>query len=203
MTSFERDFMVGLRGYDKDEVRAVLEEVAKDHAALLAQLDEASTAPTPPPDRGPRDDFEELGAGIAAILRAAKGSAAEITGEAESNAATIRVDAEQYAETVRGEANQERERVTESARQEHQQAVEAAQQARAEGEQILAEAREHARAVLAEAEERVAAGLDEARQREADARGRLTEATDALNLALKALDQPGPAVDLRHTVHHG
>ena len=63
-----RDFMVGLRGYDRDEVRSFLDEVAHEFAVLLGTIE--SSAPAEPAERA-TDEFESLGAGVAAILRAA------------------------------------------------------------------------------------------------------------------------------------
>src|SRR3954447_18700606 len=99
-----RDFLVGMRGYDKDDVRSFLAEVAAEHAALQTELEALASAPAPqPPVAAPApvapaapvaetgaDDFENLGASVAAILRAAKGSAAEVTHEAEARAMQVR-----------------------------------------------------------------------------------------------------------------
>src|SRR5688572_31352156 len=102
------DFLVGLRGYDKDEVRAFLAEVAAEHAALLAAVeqgrtDAAAAPPAPAPAQAPaEDDFESIGAGVAAILRTAKEQAGQITGDAQARAAALREE----AETLRRDAQE-------------------------------------------------------------------------------------------------
>src|SRR4051812_39934029 len=100
-----RDFLVGMRGYDKDDVRSFLAEVAAEHAALQRELEArvstpapaAAAAPAPVAAAAADDDFENLGASVAAILRAAKGSAAELTEEAEVRALEVREAAYTYA----------------------------------------------------------------------------------------------------------
>lgn len=177
-----RDFLVGLRGYDKEEVRSFLAEVATAHAAALSELSAARDLPAPAP-APVRDDFENLGASVAAILRAAKESAAEITGEAEGKATEIREGAARYAETVRRQADEAGASVQESI-----------DTARAQADQIVREATERARQAELEHTARVANQLDEARRREAAMRARLHEAAEEVQLALVAL---GDEVDLR------
>jgi cell division initiation protein len=149
-----RDFLVGLRGYDKEEVRSFLAEVAAEHAALLAEVGRAKAAPQAPA----HDDFENLGASVASILRAAKESASEIT-----------ADAEQHAAAIRSEAEGIRERAI------------------AESDRIMTEARERAAAMESELEQQVAQGIQEASERASSLRARLLEAGDELQLALHAL----------------
>ena len=164
-----RDFLVGLRGYDKDEVRSFLADVAAEHAGVLRELEQLREMVAAQPAAATiRDDFEDLGASVASILRAAKESAAELTGEAEQHAASIRSEAAAIREG-----------------------------AIAEGERIIAAARDRAAAMEAEIEERVEARVREATDHAAALKQRLLEAGDELSNALEALGAEGETVDLR------
>lgn len=206
-----RDFLVGMRGYDKDDVRSFLAEVAAEYAQLQRELDAQQAAGTQPaPASAPAaDDFENLGAGIAAILRAAKGSAAELNDEAEVRAQLVREEADTYAATLRHQAEDIRANAEDAAgdmraRAEAQaEELRAAAQAsldtaQAEAERILRDASDRAHAIeietearlrtsvesiLADAEDRIAS----ATQRETALRDRLSEASDELQLTLMAL----------------
>ena len=105
-----QDFLVGLRGYDKDEVRTFLAQVAQEHASVLAELDQVRTtggAPAPaaaaPADA---DDFENLGASVAAVLRAAKDSAAEVVAAAEQRREAIQAAADEALRRANAEAEE-------------------------------------------------------------------------------------------------
>jgi DivIVA domain-containing protein len=176
-----RDFLVGLRGYDKDEVRGFLADVAAEHAELLAELEAARSGPAPTADltvadgTAPADDdFANLGASVAAILRTAKASAAEITEAAEARAAQTRDEIEDL----------------------RYRAVVEADELRATARTAVDEAQAEATRILREAEARVANLEEDAAQRRSDIRTRLQEASEELQLVLMALDA-GQAIDLR------
>jgi DivIVA domain-containing protein len=197
-----RDFLVGLRGYDKDEVRAFLDEVASEHAAVLAELEEARIMPAPEPVTVTvTDDLDSLGIGVAAILRTARESAAELTGTAEQQAAALRDEAEQHAANLRSEADAHATRVREDAERraaDLREETEAwATALREEAERVLAEATERARQLEIETEARVNNRIDDATRREAAIRTRLSEAYDELQLALSVLDDTPVSVDVR------
>jgi DivIVA domain-containing protein len=216
-----RDFLVGLRGYDKDEVRSFLAEVAAEHASLLAAIESSQTnvaqlteaAAAAPAPAAATDDFENLGASVAAILRTAKESAGEITGDAAHRANELRAEAERYAEEVRQRAEElraqaanEADEVRRSAQATAEELRAAAQssldEARAEADRILREANERVAQLEIEAEARVNNRIDEATRREAALRNRLQEANEELQLALMALGDPIAAehVDVREDV---
>lgn len=227
----DRDFMVGLRGYDKDEVRSFLAEIAANHAQVLAELDESRTlgaVEAPGAAAAPaRDDFENLGASVAAILRAAKDSAGEISSEADLRATEVREDADRYAanlreqaDAIRSNAAQGADSVRVAAAAQAQQQREAAQasldEAHDQAERILKNASDRANALEIETEARLRNRVDamvaEADRRIADAqekedslRSRLLDTNDELQLALMALGESAVAVvdavvsDLRHT----
>ena len=191
-----RDFLVGLRGYDKDEVRQFLVEVAEAHGALLAELEqvrtEASATPAvaepAPAPVSVSDDFENLGASVAAIMRQAKASAEEIRAEAEAQIAAARRAADEDIARARDEATGIR--AAAQARLE---------EARAEADRLVAEATERCHQIQLEHDARMANREEEFTRRETNARQRLTEATEELQLALLALggEVPTPAVDVR------
>jgi DivIVA domain-containing protein len=203
----ERDFMVGLRGYDKDEVRSFLAEIASDQAALLTELETLRAAPpvaAPAPaepapvlvQAGPGDEFENLGASVAAILRAAKESSSEITDAAETQAAAtlqaaetqateIREAAERYAESVRRQADEVRES-----------AAAITEEARASADAVLREANERAAQLDLETEARIATKIEEAQRRAIALKSTLLAASEELQLALVALDDEA-VVDVR------
>lgn len=200
----ERDFMVGLRGYDKDEVRSFLAEIASDQAGLLAELDALRSGSTsiPAPEAAPvaaapaADEFENLGASVAAILRAAKESSSEITDAAETQAAAtlqaaesqateIREAAERYAESVRRQADEVRES-----------AAIVAEEARSSADAVLREANERAAQLDLETEAKIATKIEEAQRRAIALKSTLLAASEELQLALVALDDDA-VVDVR------
>lgn len=199
-----RDFFVGLRGYDRDEVQEFLAQVAADHRAALAELEEL---------RKRREPLTDLGPSVTAIIRTATESAETITEqahqegdriraeaeaqaaatrhEAEARAATTRHDAEARAEQIRREADDEATRM----RDEATRIVDAA---RSEAERIVHDAQDDASRLEADAErrgrERAAAAADdaiaklaEANRRHEELRARLAETSDEIQLALMAM----------------
>src|SRR4051812_6122825 len=98
-----RDFFVGLRGYDRDEVDQFLAQVAADHRAVLDELESLRSGA----EVSNRDPFEALGANVTAILRTANESASTITAEAQQRAEAVRQQADEYADKVRREVDDE------------------------------------------------------------------------------------------------
>lgn len=157
-----RTFAVADRGYDRDEVRSFLLEVAS--TLRLARHTTRppiapSTAPggsAAPPVAAP-DDFAHLGAEVAAILRAAH-DAAE----------TLRVDAERAIAERHQEAAAQvaeiRERATAEADWTNEQA-----------KRVLIAAREQAEAIATEAETAAVETIDEARRQAKDHTDRVVE----------------------------
>ena len=207
-----REFLVGLRGYDKDEVQTFLAEVALEYEALQRQNDELrSSGGIAPGLDEDVDEFESLGSSVAAILRAAKESAGEITSSADEAALKVREEAESYATTLHQQAEEALTAATESAEAlRHRVAAEteemrraasvALADARAEADRILREANERAGSLATEAEERIRnktrsmlaeaeSRVEEARRREQLLRARLRDAADELSLAILALGE--------------
>ena len=96
-----KEFLVGLRGYDKDEVRAYLQTVA-------AAFDVAPSADDAPgeSDSAGETDLSNLGGQIEAILATARDEATKLRAQADSDTAKLRADADAYAESTRAEAEQ-------------------------------------------------------------------------------------------------
>lgn len=123
-----RQFLVSLRGYDRDEVAAFLQEVADEHAQLLERIEELDAAlaearrtaqgaerapaaaapstaveaqrPAQPVAMSPREAFAALGEETTRILVAAEESAQAIRDKAEERA---RVDLENSRREARDE----------------------------------------------------------------------------------------------------
>ncbi len=158
-----RQFLIALRGYDRDEVTAFLEQVADDYAALQRQIEElqaeASQAP-PEPAAAPaagdtRDAFQQLGEETTRILVAAQDAAAEMRRRADEEARTTLAAAQRTAQSeldsARSSAAEQLERARSSATEQLEQARSTAAQelerARREAEELVEEAR-HRREVI-------------------------------------------------------
>jgi DivIVA domain-containing protein len=166
-----REFFVGLRGYDRDEVDQFLAELAAEHRTLLDELRDLRSRPEGNSSVA-RDPFEDLGANVTAVLRTANESAATITAEAEATAADLREQAEQYAERVRQEAGEDALRILGDGEDElgrrraeldaeAERLRNAAAETDAETERVLEEARHHAREILERAHEEAGRLLNE------------------------------------------
>ncbi|HUQ38583.1 MAG TPA: DivIVA domain-containing protein [Acidimicrobiales bacterium] len=81
-----KQFIVGLRGYDRDEVQAFLRAVAEEVRRLHVEL---QTARIPSPDSP-----EALGTQVAAVMRAAQDQARELREAAIVEADALRAEAE-------------------------------------------------------------------------------------------------------------
>jgi DivIVA domain-containing protein len=202
----ERDFMIGLRGYDKDEVRSFLAEIASGVADLVKERDAlrtaAATAPPPPapaPVAPPVDEFENLGASVAAILRAAKESAAEITASAETQAGAVRHAAEVQATEAREAAERYAESVRRQADELRASSSTIVDEARSQADAVLREAHERAAQLDIETEAKVASKVEDVQRRAIALRATLAAASDELQLVLVALDDEA-VVDVREEI---
>jgi DivIVA domain-containing protein len=118
-----REFATIRRGYDPEQVRDYLQQIATQVETLELQLREAKLAADPPeqvvtlPESGPAEDpYERLAARVADVLRAADERAERILRDAREEAALalsqartdtgrMRVDAQSRAEEARQQAN--------------------------------------------------------------------------------------------------
>lgn len=198
----DKEFLVGLRGYDKDEVRRFLRTVSEAFAAQPAEATEAADGPTeaaaetgaPAPT-----DWSNLGEEIAAVLRTAHEQAATLRDDAQAeatglrktasdDAAAARAAADAYAEQTRADAEEERTAAAAklTAAQDEALALVADAQARVDRmlEQSKARAKEEAEASVAELTGQIA---DLAAQRDR-ARSSLGELRDHLDVAISAAE---------------
>ncbi len=165
-----KEFLVGLRGYDKEEVRSFLRTVAvafgnaqeAAEAAPLPPEPEAEAIPVAAPEPEPSPstagtDWAELGDEIAAVLRTAHEQAGALRAEAEAAAASIRQQADADAAAARDAATAEAEAVRA-----------AAEQDRTEAEGKLAQAQSDALGLVADAQARVDHLIESSRQRAQD-----------------------------------
>ena len=150
-----KEFLVGLRGYDKDEVRSFLVTIAEQLRTDVPAEPVAPAAPVGP-------DWSQLGTEVAAVLRTAHEQAAGLRAQAEAEVAAVRQagtddaaaarrEAEAYGEARRVEAEADRE----------------------EARRILATAQDEALGVVADAQQRAERMLEsterKARERAAQA----------------------------------
>jgi DivIVA domain-containing protein len=103
-----KEFLITLRGYDKDEVKAFLRAVAADFKA-------SADSPGEVPDAGGGNAFEALGADIGHVLQVAKQSADSVKAKAEGDSTAMRKRAEEEAKSLRDAASSAARRLTEEA----------------------------------------------------------------------------------------
>jgi DivIVA domain-containing protein len=104
-----KEFLITLRGYDKDEVQAFLRAVAADYRGLA---DNARTAAPVPSGSNP---FESLGEEVGTVLKVARESANQQRQKAEDEAAATRRRAEEESAALRNAASAAAKRLTEEA----------------------------------------------------------------------------------------
>lgn len=141
-----REFLVTLRGYDRDEVQAFLEEAARDYRAALKAASNAR-----------EDPFENLGREVGSVLQAAQESAAKIRAEAEAE-----------AQAMRDQAQREIAVITENT-------ASAAKQLREEAERYAAEIRSKADAELLDIEKGSGERLQRVKMIQSELRDHLAE----------------------------
>jgi DivIVA domain-containing protein len=137
------EFATARRGYDRDEVRALLGNIAgeierlhEENARLQADLEAAVAAPAPELDEATATAL--LGEEAARVLTAAKEAAGHITARAQETADRILHDARDEATRLREDAALDASRQRQDAAAEADAEVEAA---KAEGRRMVAEAR--------------------------------------------------------------
>ncbi len=206
-----RTFAIEDRGYDRDEVRRFLFEVAatvrqaRETSATTAGGDTARLATDRPgPDQPGRDPFAQLGAEVAEVLRAAHDSVAGRLAAAELEAALIRERAEADALEVRRQAEVD-------ATWQHDRAKRVLIAAQEQAETIIEEAETQAGAVLVaardQAEQHAQQVASQARRHaelivraEGEALRRLHDAHAGVASAIETLAgaEDRPVVDLTH-----
>ncbi|MFN2556971.1 MAG: DivIVA domain-containing protein [Nitriliruptorales bacterium] len=182
-----RQFLIALRGYDRDEVTTFLGRVAEDYRALLDRVDEleselARAASTTTVSADPREAFRQLGEETTRILIAAEEAAAQLRQRAEEEAQSeleaARNTATNELDTARRSAAEELQHARRTAAQELQQArrtaAEELDQARRAASEELDQAHRRAQDTVVTANRHreevaeIVRELEEARQRLAD-----------------------------------
>jgi DivIVA domain-containing protein len=102
-----KEFLITLRGYDKDEVNAFLRAVAADYRSALSRQGTDVAVPS--------SSYEALGAEISTVLSTAKQSAETIRRRAEDDATELRRRAEEESRSLREAASRAAKRLTEEA----------------------------------------------------------------------------------------
>jgi DivIVA domain-containing protein len=102
-----KEFLITLRGYDKDEVNAFLRAVAADYRSALSRQGTDVVVPS--------SSYEALGAEISTVLSTAKQSAETIRRRAEDDATELRRRAEEESRSLREAASRAAKRLTEEA----------------------------------------------------------------------------------------
>lgn len=179
----ERQFLISLRGYDRDEVSAFLDEVAAQVRTLqqrIAELEserdaaaeaalEARAQEDTPTDR--RASFRELGEETTRILETAEEAAEQMRNRADEESRSLLEEARREAADARESAQQEANSILEEARSKAEHERERASDT---ATQVLEEARSSARETLDTANARhreiaeTVRELDELRERLVD-----------------------------------
>ena len=175
----DRDFLVVVHGYHKGEVREFLTEIARSYASLTERLEQASEQEAPA-----RDDFEDMGAEIASVLRAAKEAAAAMTADADAKL----VEADALLTEARREADELVTQAAAALSEAHDAARTIEQEAEERSHRVVREAEERAHAHRIEAEAGVRARLDAIRHHEQAIRDRLEQLGAAVLEATGSLD---------------
>jgi DivIVA domain-containing protein len=186
------------RGYDPDQVREYLDQVATWVEQLEAELQSVRQEAVAANRKTETvDPYGQLGSHVAELIRGADEHATRARREAEEEAARLRGEAQADAERLRTETKVEAERTRQEIRAEVEQLRKEAEQfaatTRAEAMQALEKARADARDAVAEASgerDQVIAEMRETRERLATALQRLD---DAVRPRAEEDDPWGPA----------
>lgn len=178
-----REFVTIRRGYDPDQVRDYLEQLADQVDRMAAMIREArleaATAGSAP-TRPRIDPYQQLGDRVASVIR-----------EADQTAERLRAEAQRESEGMLREARADADRIRTDAQAR-------AEEARTEAEHALQEAREQADrtiAGLAEQRQNLVSQLAQMRERLLGVARELEEAIEAPADDASAL--PGDLVDVR------
>jgi DivIVA domain-containing protein len=189
-----KEFLIALRGYERNEVKAFLRAVAEDVRVL--QAGEAISADRDTSRTGDQDLFGGLGQTVANLMRSAAETAREAEEAARSESARLIRDAEEESER----------RVSAAARQARQQIEQADEyvnetQRRVDSyaSELIAKARTEAGSLLTSATEQ-STRADQAAQ---EVRGQVQEAFALVSDALERMIEDVDALPVGSTSTHG
>lgn len=184
----EKDFLITLRGYDKEEVKAFLKALAADYAELSHGAGEPGSA----------DSYQAWGREMADLLQQANEAAERISRKASEEAGATRARAEDEAGRLREAARNAAARLKDEAEK--------------HAEEVRAEAESYAREVRATAENDAGQRLADVNERverlqatENEIRERLRSLEDVLGSVRTTLEPEGDAqiIDLSQQVAGG
>jgi cell division initiation protein len=136
-----KQFAIGLRGFDQQEVTAFLKSVAGDYKSALEHADGGGGGSTAPA----ADPYAAMGDEVAAVLRSARDAAGEVRKHAEEEAEALLSKARQEAGELEATAKRHLEEADNSANENRRRSEEAAAaavaQAKGEAEEIVAAAK--------------------------------------------------------------
>jgi DivIVA domain-containing protein len=170
-----KEFLTGLRGYDKDEVRSFLQTVAGEFESAGRGAEAAPAPAAPAAGAAAGGDWSNLGDEIAAVLRTAHDQAATLRGEAETEAAKLRGDAQSETSKLRADAEADAARLRDEAQSE---TSKLRADAEADAARLRSEAEADAARARADADQYAQALRAEAEQNRNDANHKLTEAQE-------------------------
>ena len=175
------DFPTALRGYDKEEVDAFLQEVAAEHRKLAAAASSATTGADKP--------YQRFGQDVGELLQQAKDFADRLKQRGEEEAGRLREEAKKAARETKERTKKEAEEIKASAEYSASERIKDAERrvkelnaAEAKAKEHLEDLRGRLRAILDQVEEMGGAARPKATQEQgaapvADARE--AETTDA------------------------
>src|SRR5579872_3976587 len=160
-------FATGRRGFDPTEVRAYLEEVARELHTALTRERELRDALAEAERRAANPVLDEatltsaLGQETAKVLRSAHDAAAELVSKAESDAGRVRAQAEEEVGQLRARAEEQAAEHAQHAeaaaaelhRRVQEEAAARVETAKLEAEAMTSQARAECRAMVQEAQE--------------------------------------------------
>jgi DivIVA domain-containing protein len=162
-----RTFATARRGFDPGEVRAFLEQVAREMVAAADREHEMRRAVTEAEHRAANPVLDEatlttaLGHETARVLRSAHDAAAELTARAEGEVNRLRTQAQEEADQLQRRSEQsaaDRAAQSDAAaadlrRRAHEEATQKIESAKLEAEALVAQSRAECRAMVQEAQE--------------------------------------------------
>lgn len=211
----EKEFLIGLRGYDKDEVRSFLRTVSEAFSEASQEPAEPAAGPEPAPPVAPvaepaaatsGGDWANLGDEIAAVLRTAHEQASTLRSEAEAEVTALRQQAADESLVTRGRADAHAEETHAAAEQERNEAAAKLTAAQDEALKLVADAQVRVEAMMEqtkvkaqqEANAEVAGLRDEIQQLVATrdaARTSLSELRTKVDKALAVAEIAEPAAE--------
>ncbi len=170
-----KEFLSALRGYDRDEVRGFLQDVADDYRALLDMLKQRQQSMP-----SVKDPYDVVGVELGQILKVARESGDRLRKKAEAEAGSLVGKSEQEAKSIRDSADK------------------AARKQREEADRYARQVRAAADREAADKTSRAAATVEQLREAEAKLRERLRSMESIIRAVRDELGaEEGPRTERR------